>query len=98
VTALLTRTGTICPHIGPAPRVVHAAAWRPGTLACPACRHLLEPGPLEENTCDRCRTLAPELTPGIAAIGLVLLAFGLCDACADAIDPTPTRPTRKPRR
>ena len=96
--ALVTGKGQICPHIGTSPRVVHAAVWRPGVLACPTCRHLLDPGPLEENTCDRCRTLTPNLNPAMAAIGPVILAFGLCDTCADVIDPTPPRRTRKPRR
>lgn len=93
VTALVTRRGALCPHIGTSPRVAHAAVWAPGVITCPDCRHLLDPGPLEDTTCDRCRTLVPELIPCLAAVGPVLLAFGLCHSCADIIDhPNPRKP------
>lgn len=79
--ALTGGRGRVCPHIGPAPRVVCAFAWTPGLLTCPGCRHLATPDQAEDNTCDRCRLAADRLWPGIAQLGPILFAYGLCDTC-----------------
>ncbi len=41
--ALLSGRGQMCPHIGTAPRVIHAAVWAPGRLVCPGCVSTLTP-------------------------------------------------------
>lgn len=79
--ALTGGQGRVCPHIGPAPRVVCAFAWTPGLLTCPGCRHLATPDTAEDNTCDQCRQPADLLWPGIAQLGPILFAYGLCDTC-----------------
>ncbi|ORT47468.1 hypothetical protein, partial [Frankia sp. KB5] len=81
---LLTGPVRSCPHIGVSPRMVHAAVWTPGLLACPACVHLLTPTPDEDHRCDRCRRPARPLHLGTAAIGPILLAYGLCTPCQHA--------------
>ncbi|RZU51316.1 hypothetical protein EV385_3131 [Krasilnikovia cinnamomea] len=79
--ALLGGHGRTCPHLGPGPRVVHAFAWAPGLIVCPACRHLATPDPIEDSTCDRCRQHSERVWAGIAQVGPILFGYGLCDAC-----------------
>ncbi|WP_030440880.1 hypothetical protein [Actinoplanes subtropicus] len=79
--ALLSGQGRVCPHVGPAPRVVCAFAWTPGLLTCPACRHLAAPDAVEDGTCDRCRRHCRRVWAGIAQIGPILFGYGLCDTC-----------------
>jgi hypothetical protein len=79
--ALTGGQGRVCPHIGPSPHVVCAFAWTPGLLTCPACRILATPTEAEDNTCDRCRQPCPQIWPGIAQLGPILFAYGLCDPC-----------------
>ena len=79
--ALLSGQGHICPHVGPAPRVVCAFAWAPGLLTCPGCRWLATPTDAEDSTCDRCRRHAETLYPTIAARGPILFGYGLCGTC-----------------
>lgn len=92
--ALASGQGTLCPHVTSAPRVLHAAVWRVGVLACPACRHLLEPEPHEDHVCDACQVTAHTLVPCVAAVGPVLLAFGLCSPCSEVIAPGAALPPR----
>ncbi|HET9658570.1 MAG TPA: hypothetical protein VFP72_24675 [Kineosporiaceae bacterium] len=89
------RTITLCPHIGDAPQIVHAVAWRPGTLACTRCATaMLTPTDTEDQTCDRCRHLADPIHSGLVTIGPLLFGFGLCDPCARTTGhlTTPTNP------
>jgi hypothetical protein len=95
LTALTTGAGRACQHLGAAPAVIHAAAWRPGHIVCPACVAVLRADPDEDTTCDRCRTHAGPLHAGAVAVGPVVLAYGLCRTCVTAVGLTPT--TRRPR-
>ncbi|NVI89663.1 hypothetical protein [Actinomadura sp. BRA 177] len=79
--ALLSGRGQMCPHIGTAPRVIHAAVWAPGRLVCPGCVSTLTPDPAEDATCDRCRRTADPIHPTVAQSGPLLLTFGLCGPC-----------------
>ena len=79
--ALTGGRGRVCPHIAPSPHVVCAYAWTPGLLTCPDCRHLATPDTAEDNTCDRCRQATERIWPGIAQLGPILFAYGLCDTC-----------------
>jgi hypothetical protein len=90
VHALSTGTGRACPHLGPTPAVIHAAVWAPGRVVCPACVGLLRAGPVEDSTCDRCRRHVRRLHAGAAAFGPLILAYGLCRACATATGLAPT--------
>lgn len=76
--------GRYCKHLGPAPRVVHAFAWAPGLMLCPACRWLATPAPTENHTCDRCHHHVDTVIPCLAAHGPVILGYGLCRACHTA--------------
>ena len=82
-----------CPHLGASPRVVHAAAWAPGVLACPACVGLLVPDATEDGTCDRCRQPAARLHAGVTAFGPILFGYGLCRSCAAQTGLAPRKPT-----
>lgn len=73
--------GRVCAHIGPAPRVICAFAWTPGLLVCTDCRHLATPDTAEDTTCDRCRKPCEPIWPGIAQLGPILFAYGLCGTC-----------------
>lgn len=111
-TALTGGTDRVCGHVGASPHVVHAAVWAPGLVVCPGCIHLLTPTPTEDSICDRCRRTVPTLYPAMAAVGPVLLAYGLCSPCQSAtgltaprtpVEGTPpsrhhTRPPRRHRR
>jgi hypothetical protein len=79
--AMTTGQGRICPHLGASPRVVLAAAWAPGLLVCPRCAYLLTPTVAEDTTCDRCRRHIRHIHPGAAAVGPILLVYGLCRSC-----------------
>jgi hypothetical protein len=90
--AAAMKTGvTTCAHVGDTPHVVHAAAWMPNTLVCPACVRLLTPDPCEDGTCDRCRRHAGRLTAAITAFGPILFGYGLCRSCATETGLTPTK-------
>jgi hypothetical protein len=82
--ALLSGQGRVCPHVGPAPRVVCAFAWAPGLLVCPGCRTLATPDAAEDSTCDRCRRHSRRVWAGIAQVGPILFGYGLCDTCHTA--------------
>ncbi|HET8659375.1 MAG TPA: hypothetical protein VFM55_10305 [Micromonosporaceae bacterium] len=84
--ALAYGTAHLCPHIGPAQRVVHAAVWAPGRLVCPLCIRQLRPSTVEDSTCDRCHRHAPRLHAAAAAFGPILLGYGLCPNCQHDID------------
>jgi hypothetical protein len=91
--AILTGTATLCPHVDASPRLLLAAAWTPGVLACPSCyRHMLTPTPGTETTCDRCGTTDQPLHNIFLAAGPLILAYGLCPTClsAEHITPTPS--------
>lgn len=90
--AALTDTVRVCPHLTPAPGVVHAAVWAPGVVVCPACTHLLTPTATEDSTCDRCRATVTEIYPGTVAFGPILLAYGLCAPCQTAAGLAPPAP------
>lgn len=87
VRSLATGTGRLCPHIGQAPRVVHAAVWAPGRLVCSACLPDLTPDPAEDATCDRCRRHTDRIHGAVAALGPVLLTYGLCPTCRTSETP-----------
>lgn len=95
VDALTAGTAQVCPHIDPNPRVIHAAAWAPGVLACPACVRMLAPTATEDTTCDRCRQHAQMLHPGLVAFGPVLLGYGLCTRCVQVTGLHPGREARR---
>lgn len=77
--------GHLCPHIGPAPMLVMAAAWAPGRVTCAHCASVLfNLAPAEDLTCDRCRRQVAELVRGAGSFGPIIFHFGLCPACADA--------------
>lgn len=74
-----------CVHVTDSPAVVYAAAWAPGTLACPTCAPAaLAVRPDQDTTCDRCHRTANTIHNGMAALGPILFLFGLCDPCATA--------------
>lgn len=93
--ALDDRTARVCAHLTGSPRIVHAAAWAPGILVCPACAWRLVPDPTEDATCDRCRHPADPIHAGIVALGPVLLGYGLCTPCTTVVRAAPTRPTAR---
>jgi hypothetical protein len=95
--ALRAGTGRLCPHIGPAPRVVHAYAWAPGLLVCSACTALATPDAGEDTTCDRCHQPAERLWSAIVAAGPILFGYGLCRPCHTTIN-SPTAAPRKDAR
>lgn len=82
--AMTDGTARVCRHIGPSPRIAHAAAWAPGVLVCSSCIRLVMPDADEDGTCDRCRRPVLTLHAGVVALGPVLLAYGLCGACTSA--------------
>ncbi|MEV6927424.1 hypothetical protein AB0M46_23365 [Dactylosporangium sp. NPDC051485] len=81
ITALHNHTARVCAHVGAAPQLLNAAAWHPGVLVCTDCAAALDPDPIEDVTCDRCRRPALALTGSIAAFGPILFAYALCDPC-----------------
>jgi hypothetical protein len=58
------------------------ALWTP-KLVCGNCLPALLVADPEDHCCDRCRTVAPELTVMVADLGWLLVALGLCDDCRD---------------
>ncbi len=95
-TALETGKAVLCPHIGPAPQMAHAAVWAPGHLVCSSCTRALDPAEDDDQRCDRCQRHTRRLYAGCAGYGPILLAFGLCPACVRAtgltLATTPARP------
>ncbi len=89
VTALMTGQGRFCPHLGASPQPAFTAAWAPGALTCAACFPSLKPDPVEDRTCDHCRTEHPTLHNCLAAFGPILMAYGLCPACMTLLHPAP---------
>jgi hypothetical protein len=88
--------GRACPHLGPAPRVAHAAVWAPGILTCPACVAQLRPATaVEDATCDRCRRVVTRIHSAAAALGPVLLTYGLCPPCLTAANLNPRKDTHQ---
>lgn len=80
--AMATGSARYCSHLHSAgPQMVHAAVWAPGYLACHRCVDQLVPDHVEEVTCDRCRRTVTRIHPCAAALGPILLSFGLCRAC-----------------
>lgn len=96
VRSLATGTGRLCEHIGPAPRVVHAAVWAPGRVVCSQCLPELTPDPAEDATCDRCRRHTDRIHGAVAALGPILLTYGLCPSCRTSETP-PARSRRSSR-
>jgi hypothetical protein len=92
--AALRANGRTCAHLGPAPRVVHAAVWAPGLAVCTACVQALQPTPAEDATCDRCHRHARRLSAGAVAFGPLILAYGLCRSCATTTGLRPEPPAR----
>ena len=91
ITFALTTGGAarFCPHIGAAPRVVHAYAWAPGLLVCPGCTWLATPDAAESTTCDRCRRHVRLLWSRFIANGPVILGYALCRTCTTEVDGDP---------
>jgi hypothetical protein len=88
VHGLMNRTVQTCPHVTRTPQLTHAAAWRPGTIACTDCAPtLLRPTPTEDHTCDRCHRTAYPIHSALAVIGPILFGYGLCTTCADTTEP-----------
>ncbi|MFC0039589.1 hypothetical protein [Actinomadura rayongensis] len=81
---LLSGKGSPCPHIGRSPMAAHTAAWATHQLVCPACTDLIKPPEDPDARCDRCGNTAPQLHPGCAAHGPVLMAYRLCGSCTSA--------------
>jgi hypothetical protein len=82
--AIRSGTARSCPHLD-SPAIAYAAVWSPGLLVCIRCVGLLNPNPHEDTTCDRCRHHADPIYLGVAAIGPVLLSYGLCRHCNTAV-------------
>lgn len=82
--AFLSGQARCCPHLGPSPQIAHAAAWAPGQLVCSACTWRLVPDDAEDSTCDRCRRHASPIYAAAAAVGPILLGYGLCADCKHA--------------
>ena len=97
VRSLVTGTSQLCPHIDQAPRVLHAAVWAPGRLVCSNCLPDLTPDPAEDATCDRCRRHTDRIHGTVAALGPILLTYGLCPSCHTSETP-PARSRRSSRR
>ena len=90
-----------CEHLAGGPRVVMAAAWAPGLLACAHCAPALTPDEDEDGTCDKCRTQVPLIHPRSVTVGPLVYAYGLCPDCAatepDGHAPTPRKRTQARR-
>lgn len=71
------------------PQPVHAAAWRPGLIACSRCPHLfaLPRGDVRDRTCDGCghQCAGPDHRDGIRSVviaaGALSYAVGVCRGC-----------------
>ncbi|MDN5751364.1 MAG: hypothetical protein L0H64_23170, partial [Pseudonocardia sp.] len=81
------------------PQPVHAAAWRPGLIACSRCPHLLALArhDVRDRTCDGCghQCAGPDhgdgIRPVMIAAGALSYAVGVCRDCwwgADDTDQT----------
>lgn len=89
-------TARCCPHVTTTPRVLHAAVWAPGALVCERCVRRIRPTTqAEDATCDRCHQVVPLIHAGAAAIGPILLAYGLCPHCIHAIGPHDRKDTNQ---
>lgn len=90
---------TTCVH-RPSPDVaapVVGAAWKPHTVVCDACVHLLTvTDPVVDNTCDGCGHLCkgmPDdgIRPVALTFGMLVYRYGLCTDC-DKDSPQGTLP------
>lgn len=79
-----------CPHLkGPSVAIYYV--WEPGVLRCPACAGARTRLSLvDDGTCDRCQRYAHTVTPGVVAVGPILLHYGLCRRCATETGLEPT--------
>lgn len=82
--AITAGNGRACAHLMAGPRPIVHALWHPTIVACPDCAPILCPDPHEDSVCDHCRTSVALIHPRIAAHGLMLLLFGLCEPCRRA--------------
>ena len=90
ITLALTLGGAkFCRHLDAAPanpRVVHAYAWSPGLLVCPACTWIAELVKTDDD-CDRCHRISRVgLWTTVAAHGPTLFTYALCKACHTTVD------------
>lgn len=88
---LRTTVTQYCPHLDSTTSdLAFAAVWAPGHLVCRACIPTLTAvcDRREANTCDRCRHHAPPIRPCVAAVGRVLLVYGLCRTCLTHAGPS----------
>jgi hypothetical protein len=87
----LTSRGATCMHspVPSRPQPLHAAAWRPGLVACGACVHLLAlpRGSDADRRCDGCGHLTTGVEhgdgiwPTAVAFGPLSYALGCCRDC-----------------
>lgn len=86
---------TTCVHQPDArrPSPVLGAAWKPSTVVCAGCAHLLclRRNPDADATCDSCghRCAGPEhgdgIYPGMVQLGPLIFQYGTCDDCRPSI-------------
>lgn len=82
VKAFNSRRAALCPHLH-APAVMHCTAKQPTRLRCIPCAAASRPDPVEDRTCDRCRSYNPDgVYPGLVQHGPILMGYGLCESCA----------------
>ena len=91
--AYVTGLAETCPCVPsperPAP--VHAAAWRPGVIACASHgAYLFALRGEAARTCDRCGTVAAEVFTDAIVAGPVTFQVGLCPDCQADLRRTPT--------
>lgn len=78
-----------CPHVvyplNPATTPAVLALKGGGYLSCDRCAlgGQVPPGPVAEQSCDRCGESCSEINFAELLFGLVVVVFGLCPACAD---------------
>jgi hypothetical protein len=77
--AWATGGGSSCGHY--TPKIV-TALWKP-KLVCGNCTPELVVHDPENHCCDRCRTVADEITVLIIDLGWLLVVLGLCHDCRD---------------
>jgi hypothetical protein len=86
VLALFAGAANTCSHTAGVSTLPPLALslWQPWAATCVVCAG--EPKDAALHTCDRCGRRAPhEITPGFMFGGQVIVAWGLCAACAEEV-------------
>lgn len=91
LTAFAAGRATTCMHAPDAirPQPVYAAAWKPGTVVCQRCPHLLslKHNPAADSACDACGHQCAGVEeddgiyPGMVQLGPLIYQYGTCTGC-----------------